>query len=102
MLVDPRLILNTTDITVTFEQSFSKYGDLRASLEESPLSRSKSAYIVHSAGSADLKDFVPDMSYHAEYLYVTSNKKDYYGSFGKNWNAFVDAILFSAGNITST
>lgn len=73
---------------------------MHASLKESPFNRTSSAFIVHSAGSADLKQFVPELSYHAGYLFVTSNKKDYYSSFGKNWQKFVDVVPTNASAAT--
>lgn len=100
ILPDARLNTNNTDITVTFEQSLKEFRKMDASLQESPFNRTSSAFIVHSAGSADLKQFVPELSYHAGYLFVTSNKKNYYSSFGKNWQKFVDAVPTNASAAT--
>ncbi|PIA89516.1 Spherulin-4 [Cercospora beticola] len=100
ILPDARLNTNNTDITVTFEQSLKEFHKMDASLQESPFNRTSSAFIVHSAGPADLKQFVPELSYHAGYLFVTSNKKNYYSSFGKNWQKFVDAVPTNASAAT--
>ncbi|KAI5367115.1 Putative Spherulation-specific family 4 [Septoria linicola] len=97
---DTRLNFNTTDITVIFEESLKKYRKLQNSLQEWPLDRANTAYMVHSAASAELKQLVPEMSYRAKHLFVTNNKMDFYGSFGSDWQKFVAAV--PTNNTTAT
>ncbi|KAM3424845.1 hypothetical protein BST61_g6823 [Cercospora zeina] len=100
VLPDARLTTNNTDITVTFEQSLQEFHKMHASLKDSPFNRTASAFIVHSAGSVNLKQFVPELSYNAAHLFVTSNKKKYYSSFGRDWQRFVDVMPTNASAAT--
>lgn len=87
------LRLNTTDLTVIFEQSYSEFERKQQSLDTSGFDRSDASYIVHSVPkSANLRRFVSKISYHAEYLFVTRLHQDPYGSFGQDFLDFVKAV----------
>lgn len=94
MIPSENLSTNNTDIVVTFEQSYGEYRRKEASLASSPFGRERTSYIVHSLPkSVNLKRFVRQLSYRAEYLFVTRNDNDdFYESFGKGWQKFVDDV----------
>lgn len=49
--------------------------------------------MVHSVPSkTNLQKFIDKISHHAEYLFVSTSNKDYYNSFGPEWQQFVKAV----------
>lgn len=95
VIPDPKFADSRTDISVTFEQSFTEYQTKEADLAAYKDDRKSQCYMVHSIPSMDkgkLRTFVDDLSKRAEYLFVTSNKENYYESFAEDWAEFIDAI----------
>lgn len=90
---DPPLNLDTTDITVVFEQSYQEYQSLESDLNSLSGDRSQYSFMVHSVPSkTNLQKFIDKISHHAEYLFVSTSNKDYYNSFGPEWQQFVKAV----------
>ncbi|KAF1850682.1 uncharacterized protein K460DRAFT_301972 [Cucurbitaria berberidis CBS 394.84] len=84
-----------TDISVVFEQSYAEYQSKESDLAALKDGRAHHCYMVHSVpglGKDKLRDFVDDMSKRAEYLFVTSNDKEYYEKFGSDWSDFLDVV----------
>lgn len=93
MIPDSRLDLDTTDITVVFEQSYKEYQSLESNLTTLSGDRSQYSYMVHSLPSrVNLQKFVDSLSRHAEYLYVSTSNKNYYETFGSKWKDFTRAM----------
>ena len=95
MIPDSRFNDTNTDVTVVFEQSYSEYQTKEAELSALTDGRSHHCYMVHSASPLNkntLEDFVDGLSKRAEYLFVTSNDKNYYESFGDDWSDFTDVV----------
>jgi hypothetical protein len=87
------LALETTDITVVFEESFQRYRTLESDLNALSEDRSHYAFMVHSIPSkTNLQKFVDRISHHAEYLFVSTANKNYYDKFGSSWQDFTDAV----------
>ena len=90
---DARLDDPSTDITIAFEDSYKAYADQQQTLASLPLDRSRYGFVLHSVPtSINLKGLVDKMSRHAEFLFVTDLNQDYYESFGKDWNSFIDVM----------
>ncbi|KAM0719794.1 hypothetical protein Q7P37_003928 [Cladosporium fusiforme] len=90
---DTGLELDTTDITVVFEQSFEEYRSLEDSLTSLSGDRSEYSFMVHSVPSkTNLQKFVDSLSHHAEYLFVTTADANYYNNFSASWEDFTKAM----------
>lgn len=92
---DDRLDLNTTDITVVFEQSYDTYKSQQSALSDLSGQRSSYSYMVHSVPSGtNLGNLVDDMSQHAQYLFVTNRDSNIgpYEGFGSDWRSFTDMV----------
>ena len=90
--IDSRLNNPDTDITVIFEGSYQYYQEREVNLSSLPENRLRYSYLIHSLPSMGLRDlgnFVDSISMHAGALFVTDLDKDYYGSFGPNWEKFI-------------
>lgn len=93
VIPDSRFSLDTTDITVVFEQSYEEYGSLEDSLTSLSGDRSEYSYMVHSVPSkTNLQKFVDSLSHHAEFLFVTTADANYYEAFSASWKAFTEAV----------
>lgn len=85
--------MNTTDITVVFEQSFDEYRSLENDLNSLSGDRSKYSFMVHSVpAKKNLQTLVDNLSRHAEYLFVTTSSSNYYEKFGAKWREFTQAV----------
>jgi hypothetical protein len=78
--------MNTTDVTVVFEQSYDNYETKKKVLTETfdVSDRGGNAYMLHSMPSmtnSSLRSFVDDLSNRASYLYLTERSTDIYESF---------------------
>lgn len=90
---DSGLDLDTTDITVVFEQSYDEYRSLEDKLHSLSGDRSEYSFMVHSVPSkTNLQKFVDSLSRHAEYLYVSTSDTNYYEKFGSSWKPFAQAV----------
>ncbi|RDW68756.1 spherulation-specific family 4 protein [Aspergillus mulundensis] len=93
-----QLRLNTTDITVVFEQSYTHYEDSQeAELDaaSSSADRDSWAYIFHSVpamSNSTLDTFVHGISHKAAYLYATTRTSQYYEHFDGRLEEFCDAV----------
>ena len=90
--IDPRLDSPNTDITVIFEGSYQYYQEQEGTLSSLQENRLRSSYLIHSLpsmGFRDLGSFVDSISMHAGIFFVTDLDKDYYESFGSNWEKFI-------------
>jgi hypothetical protein len=93
VIPDQGLDLDTTDITVVFEQSYEQYQSLEGSLNALSGDRSEYSFMVHSVPSkTNIQKFLDNISHHAEYLFVSTNDHDYYGQFGPKWDKFTEAV----------
>ncbi|KAL4981870.1 Spherulation-specific family 4-domain-containing protein [Aspergillus falconensis] len=95
---DSQLVLDTTSITVVFEQSYDHYKDSQESqlnaLAESA-DRDSWAYIFHSVpqmGHSTLDSFVRGISLKAAYLYATTQTTEYYEHFDARLEEFCNAV----------
>jgi hypothetical protein len=90
---DARLALDTTDITVVFEESYKRYRTLESDLNSLSEDRSHYAFMVHSIPSkTNIQKFVDSISHHAEYMFVSTASQNYYEKFGPKWQQFTDAV----------
>lgn len=90
---DQGLGLNSTDITVVFEQSYNKFKSQQSALSDLSGARSSYSYMVHSVpSSTNLGDLIDTMSQHAQYLFVTNRDSAYYEGFGSDWRDFVSMV----------
>ena len=81
---------NNTDITVSFEQSYTEFTTQQSALSSLPLDRTRYSNMIHSVPtSASVKTTVNDMSQNAAYLFLTDLTTNYYKSFGSDWSSFV-------------
>ncbi|KAL4967042.1 spherulation-specific family 4 protein [Aspergillus stella-maris] len=85
VIPDTRLSVPNTDITVTFEQSYSHYSTSQESvLKAATADRATWAYIFHSVpemSESEMRRFVDDISHRAQYLYLTTRTDSYYEHF---------------------
>lgn len=85
--------MDTTDITVVFEQSYEEYRSLESDLNSLSGDRSEYSFMVHSVPSkTNLRKFVDSISHHAEYLYVSTLDVGFYENFGPKWQDFTEAV----------
>jgi hypothetical protein len=90
---DSQLNVNTTDITVVFEQSYGIFKQQQDSLQALAGDRSSRAYIIHSVPLAtNLERLVDDLVQHAQNIFLTDLTSNYYQGFGKDWSDFVKSI----------
>jgi hypothetical protein len=90
---DARLDIDTTDITVVFEESYERYQTLESDLNALSGDRSEYSFMVHSIPSkTNLQKFLDSISHHAEYLFVSTASEDYYNGFGPKWQKFTEAV----------
>ncbi|KAL4902077.1 hypothetical protein BDW74DRAFT_158987 [Aspergillus multicolor] len=93
-----QLLLNTTDITVVFEQSYAHYEDsqeVQLDAASSFADRDSWAYIFHSLpdmSNKTLDKFVHTISHKAAYLYATTRTSQYYEHFDGRLEEFCDAV----------
>lgn len=93
VIPDSGLDLDTTDITVVFEQSFNEYETLEDDLTSLSGDRSEYSFMVHSVPSkTNMQKFVDSLSLHAEYLFVTTADTNYYEAFSASWGGFTEAV----------
>jgi len=93
VIPDAGLALNTTDITVVFEQSYSIYKSQQSALADLTGDRSSYSYMVHSLpSSTNLGKLIDDMSQRAQYLFVTNKDQNFYEGFGSDWRKFTDMV----------
>ncbi|KAL4999830.1 Spherulation-specific family 4 [Aspergillus recurvatus] len=96
---DSQLALDTTSITVVFEQSFAHYKNSQESelnaLADSA-DRDSWAYIFHSVppqmSNSAMDSFVRGISHKAAYLYATTRATEYYEHFDARLEEFCDAV----------
>lgn len=97
-LPDSQLVLNTTSITVVFEQSYDHYKtsqESRLSAVADTTDRDSWAYIFHSVqqmGNSSMDSFVREISHQAAYLYATTRSTEYYEHFDTRLEEFCDAV----------
>ncbi|CBF80398.1 hypothetical protein AN8368.2 [Aspergillus nidulans FGSC A4] len=97
-LPDSQLVLNTTSITVVFEQSYDHYKtsqESRLSAVADSADRDSWAYIFHSVpqmGNSNMDSFVREISRQAAYLYATTRSTEYYEHFDTRLEEFCDAV----------
>ncbi|KAJ5908941.1 hypothetical protein N7495_001623 [Penicillium taxi] len=94
---DSRFDDNSTDITVTFEQSYSLFETKEKILEGTLQSseRDRYAYILHSMPemtNSSLKGFVNSLSRQAAYLFLTARNTSYYEEFDTGLNQFCSVV----------
>ncbi|KAL4748260.1 hypothetical protein BDW72DRAFT_156717 [Aspergillus terricola var. indicus] len=91
---DSQLVLNTTSITVVFEQSYDHYKtsqESRLNALADSASRDSWAYIFHSVPQMS-NNFVRGISHQAAYLYATTRATEYYEHFDTRLDEFCDAL----------
>ncbi|KAL4947063.1 Spherulation-specific family 4 [Aspergillus filifer] len=85
VIPDTRLSVPNTDITVTFEQSYTHYETSQESvLKAATADRATWAYIFHSVPEmreSEMRSFVDEISHSAQYLYLTTRTNSYYEHF---------------------
>ncbi|KAL4759401.1 spherulation-specific family 4 protein [Aspergillus foveolatus] len=97
-LPDSQLVLNTTSITVVFEQSYDHYKasqESRLSALADTADRDSWAYIFHSVpqmSSSSMDSFVREISHQAAHLYATTRSTEYYEHFDTRLGEFCDAV----------
>ncbi|KAJ5618632.1 spherulin 4-like cell surface protein [Penicillium herquei] len=93
---DARYDQNTTDITVVFEQSYDYYETQVTALDAlGTKNRTEYSYMLHSVPTmtnSSLKSFVDDISYRAEYLFMTTLNSSYYEAFDSHLEQFCDVV----------
>ncbi|KAK4580546.1 hypothetical protein LTR86_000749 [Recurvomyces mirabilis] len=90
---DATLVLNSTDVIVSFEDSYDIYQTKRAILRSLPLDRSRYAFMVHSVpASVGFKSLTSQLSAHAASVFETKLSQDYYESFGPDWSDFCHSV----------
>ncbi|KAL4971572.1 Spherulation-specific family 4 [Aspergillus desertorum] len=98
IIPDRRLVLNTSSITVVFEQSYDHYKNSQESvlnaLAEST-DRDSWAYVFHSVpqmSDSTMDSFVRGISRNAAYLYATTRATEYYEHFDARLEEFSSRI----------
>ncbi|KAL4811815.1 Spherulation-specific family 4 [Aspergillus spinulosporus] len=97
-LPDSQLVLNTTSITVIFEQSYDHYKtsqESRLKALADSADRDSWAYIFHSVppmSNSSMDSFVREISHQAAYLYATTRATEYYEHFDTRLEEFCDAV----------
>ncbi|KAK4561666.1 hypothetical protein LTR86_004345 [Recurvomyces mirabilis] len=90
---DPRLVLDTTDVTISFEGDYNTFVQQQATLSSLPQPRSRYGVVVHSTPpSAKLEKLVGEMSHVAQSLFLTDLDENAYADFGSTWTSFVRAV----------
>ncbi|KAL4736909.1 Spherulation-specific family 4-domain-containing protein [Aspergillus similis] len=95
---DSQLILNTTSITVVFEQSYDHYKtsqESRLNALADSAGRDSWAYIFHSVpqmSNTSMDSFVRGISRQAAYLFATTRATEYYERFDASLEEFCDAV----------
>ncbi|KAL6233254.1 hypothetical protein BDW75DRAFT_194281 [Aspergillus navahoensis] len=96
---DSQLVLNSTSITVVFEQSYDHYKTSQESelnaLADSADDRDSWAYIFHSVppmSSSGMDSFVRGISHKAAYLFATTRVTEYYEHFDAKLEEFCAAV----------
>jgi hypothetical protein len=90
---DQGLDMDSTDITVIFEQSYDNYQIQQSALQKLSGDRSRYSYMIHTVPSAtNLGSLLDTISRHAGYLFVTNRDTDYYQGFGSDWRSFTSMV----------
>lgn len=89
--------MNTTDVTVVFEQSYDLYESKAKVLTETfnVSDRGANAYMLHSVptmANSSLKSLVDDLSQRASYLYLTTRNTDIYEAFDTQLEQFCSVV----------
>jgi hypothetical protein len=82
------------EITVVVETAYREFvtEDYQNWLSTSPYKRSRTAYMVHSVPQENVKALTRRLRERAEYLFLTSVSRDFYGSFSESWPEFVASL----------
>jgi len=91
--IDSRLEVPLTDITVVFEESYSKYQSQQSTLDALSEDRFQYSYMIHSIPwSTKIGKLLDKITHHSGYIFLSYQSKNYYESFGSKWKDFVDAM----------
>ncbi|KAK5170097.1 uncharacterized protein LTR77_004681 [Saxophila tyrrhenica] len=90
---DATLDVDSTDVTVVFENSFQEFERKKEALRALSGDRPDYSVMVHSVPTGEsIGKLLRDMSREAKYMFLTTADEGYYDHFSSSWATFVDLM----------